>query len=98
MYSRSRFIIRKNSANFQVLEFFSYKYFSASGKVHYKKKLTKAVNEYETILLGELTRRRHPRSSWSFQEQMKVIMIKISQVSLMSRNGKILTSLNQVLS
>ena len=50
--------------------------------------MKKASDEYETLLLGELTRRRHPRSSWSFQEQFKIIKIKITQVALMSKNGE----------
>ena len=62
--------------------------FSASAKVNYKLRLKKASDEYETLLLGELTRRRHPRSSWSFQEQFKIIKIKITQVALMSKNGE----------
>lgn len=59
---------------------------STSAKVNYKLRLKKASDEYETLLLGELTRRRHPRSSWSFQEQFKIIKIKITQVALMSKN------------
>ena len=65
-----------------------YPLFSASAKVNYKLRLKKASDEYETLLLGELTRRRHPRSSWSFQEQFKIIKIKITQVALMSKNGE----------
>ena len=65
-------------------------YFLASAKVNYKLRLKKASDEYETLLLGELTRRRHPRSSWSFQEQFKIIKIKITQVALMSKNGEFL--------
>ena len=69
-------------------------YFLASAKVNYKLRLKKASDEYETLLLGELTRRRHPRSSWSFQEQFKIIKIKITQVALMSKNGEFLQKLD----